>query len=353
MLIDSAIIEVRSGRGGDGCVSFHRAKYVPKGGPDGGDGGDGGDVILIAEQGIDTLLDFKGRHHWRAKKGENGKGKQQIGRSADDLLVKLPPGTLVYDDESGDLLVDLDETGKQFVAAKGGKGGYGNERYKTAIHQTPRESTPGGDAEEKTLRLELKLIADIGLIGLPNAGKSTLLSAVSKARPKVADYPFTTLEPNLGIAELQGHRRIVIADLPGLIEGASEGHGLGIRFLRHVERTNLLLHLIDVDPLDGSDPIENYHAIRKELAGYSEELASKTEIIAISKMDLLPTEEDRAAAVELIEQELGLPTFAFSSATKLGVDALLEQCWDRLDKKERHVGWGNEDSDDQEDEEQD
>lgn len=343
MLIDNAIIEVRSGRGGDGCVSFHRAKYVPKGGPDGGDGGDGGDVILVAEPGVDTLLDFTGRHHWYAQSGQAGRGKQQFGKAGDDLFIRLPIGTLVYDHETGEQIVDLDEAGKQVIIAKGGKGGFGNEHFKSATHQTPRESTPGEDAIEKTLRLELKLIADVGLIGLPNAGKSTFVSSVSKARPKIADYPFTTLEPNLGIAELSGHRRIVFADLPGLIEGAADGHGLGIRFLRHVERTNLLLHLLDVDPIDGSDPIENYHKIRAELKNYSEELAAKPEVIAISKMDLLPTEEDREAAVELIEQALDRPTFAISSASRLGLDALLEQCWDRLDKKERQVAWAKND----------
>ncbi len=342
MLIDSAIIEVRSGRGGDGCVSFHRAKYVPKGGPDGGDGGDGGDVVLVAEPGVNTLLDFKGRHHWYAQKGEAGRGKQMTGRNGDDLHIKLPPGTLVYDEPTGELLVDLDEPGKQIVIAEGGKGGFGNEHFKSATNQTPREATPGGEAVEKTLRLELKLIADVGLIGLPNAGKSTFLSSVSKARPKVADYPFTTLEPNLGIAELQGHRRIIFADLPGLIEGAADGQGLGHRFLRHVERTKMLLHLIDVDPVDGSDPIENYRTIRKELADYSTELAAKPEIIAISKMDLMPTGEDRAIAVELIEQALDKTVIAISSATHLGLESLLEMIWERLGKKEKHVSWSAE-----------
>jgi len=207
-------------------------------------------VAHLAELGVDTLLDFSGKHHWRANSGRPGQGKQKIGRGAEDLLIKLPPGTLVYDDETGELIVDLDEAGKRFVIAKGGRGGFGNEHFKRATNQTPREATPGGAWEERIVRLELKLIADVGLIGMPNAGKSTFLTRVSKARPKVADYPFTTLEPNLGIAELQGHRRIVFADLPGLIEGAAQGHGLGVRFLRHVERTNLLVHLIDVDPIE-------------------------------------------------------------------------------------------------------
>lgn len=343
MLIDQATIQVRSGKGGQGCVSFRREKCLPRGGPDGGNGGDGGSVILVAEPGVDTLLDFKGRHHWYAKNGEQGRGKQQFGKGADDLEIKLPVGTLVYDDETGELILDLNKLNMRHVIAQGGEGGLGNEHFKSATNQIPKEFTPGGDFEEFTLRMELKLIADVGLVGLPNAGKSTFVSTVSKARPKIADYPFTTLEPNLGIAELpgskSGSRRIIFADLPGLIEGAADGAGLGMKFLRHVERTSLLVHLLDTDPVDGSDPVENYHAIRKELEGYSSELAQKNEVIALSKMDLHATDEDRAAAVELFQSELGKPAFAISSATGTGINDLLEACWNRLDKHESAGSW--------------
>jgi len=332
MLIDTATIQVKSGRGGEGVVSWRREKYIPKGGPAGGDGGKGGDVVLMAVEGIDTLLDFTGRHHWDAPRGIDGGRKQKAGADADDLIIKLPPGTLVYDAKTGDLIIDLDTAGKSMVIAKGGKGGFGNEHFKSATNQAPTETEPGGPSEERVLRLELKLIADIGLVGKPNAGKSTLLSRVSKAHPKIADYPFTTLTPNLGIAELTGYRRIVIADLPGLIEGASQGAGLGIQFLRHVERTRLIIHLIEVEPIDGSDPIENYQVIRKELAEYSQQLADKPEVIAVSKLDLLPTEEDRKVAMQLIQEALGKPTFAISSATGQGLTELLEACWDRLGK---------------------
>lgn len=340
MLIDSATIIVRSGKGGDGAVSFRREKYIPKGGPDGGDGGDGGSVILEASPNVDTLMDFSGRHHWFAENGEPGGRKQKIGKDGEDLIINLPPGTLVYDADTDELIADLDHLGKKIVIAPGGKGGLGNERFKKATNQTPRESTPGEPAIERHLRLELKIIADIGLIGLPNAGKSTLLSRVSKATPKIADYPFTTLEPNLGIAELSSERRIVFADIPGLIEHAHEGHGLGTRFLRHVERTRLLVHLIDIDPADGSDPAENYRVIRGELAAYSQTLADKPELVVLSKMDLAGGEQDREAAVELFGKALGRPVLTISSASGIGLTELLEACWERLASEGRtEPGW--------------
>ena len=327
MLVDRAVIHVRSGKGGNGHVSFRREKFVPKGGPDGGDGGDGGDVVLIASPGVDTLLDFAGRHHWFAQDGGHGLTKQRHGANGDDLNVELPPGTLVYDEQTGELLCDLAELGTLFVVATGGKGGLGNEHFKSATNQAPRQSTPGGEAVEFTLRLELKLVADVGLIGKPNAGKSTLLARISKARPKIADYPFTTLEPNLGIAELSDERRLVFADIPGLIEGASEGAGLGIEFLRHIERTSVLVHLVEIDPVDGSDPAENYRLIRNELAGHSQTLADKPQIVAVSKMDLLGQTQDQATAVELIEQEIGQTALPISAADGKGVTELLEACW--------------------------
>lgn len=343
MLIDRAMIHVRSGKGGDGHVSFRREKYVPKGGPDGGDGGDGGDVTLIATAGVDTLLDFAGRHHWFAVNGEPGRTKQQHGANGADVILKLPPGTLVYDDQSGDLLYDLDEAGASFVVAQGGRGGFGNEHFKSATNQAPRQFTPGEKSQELTLRLELKLVADVGLIGKPNAGKSTLLSRLSRARPKIADYPFTTLEPNLGIAELSDERRLVFADMPGLIEGAHSGTGLGTEFLRHIERTRVLIHLVEIDPIDGSDPVANFRMIDEELAGYSQALAQKQQIVVINKMDLLgDNPEDTAAAVELIEQALGRKVLCISAATGAGVAPLLEACWEAVKGKgmeaRRHAG---------------
>jgi len=332
MLVDSAVIFVRSGKGGDGCVSFRREKYIPKGGPDGGDGGDGGSVIFRASPNVDTLLDFAGRHHWRAGDGHDGRGKQQFGKNGEDLIIEVPPGTQVFDEEAGEMIGDLDSLGEEFVVAEGGKGGLGNEHFKSATNQVPRESTPGEPAVERTIRLELKLIADIGLVGKPNAGKSTFLSAVSAARPRVADYPFTTLTPNLGIAELAGHRRLVIADIPGLIEGAAEGHGLGTDFLRHIERTRLLLHLLEIEPTDGSDPVGNYRAIRGELERYAHGLTDKPEIVVLSKMDLLGSADDQLAAAELIERELELPVVPVSSSAGLGLTDLLELCWRKLEK---------------------
>ncbi len=331
MFLDSAQIEVRSGKGGDGCVSFRRQKYIPKGGPDGGNGGDGGSVILVADPNVETLLDFAGRHHWQADHGEPGRGKQQYGAKADDLEILLPPGTQVFDDETGELLVDLDKPGRRVVIAEGGKGGFGNEHFKTAVHQTPREATQGEPGVELSLRLELKLVADVGLLGKPNAGKSTFLSAVSAARPKIADYPFTTLIPQPGVADLGQGRRLVICDIPGLIEGAASGAGLGHRFLRHVERTAVLVHLLEVEPADGSDPVANYRALRKELEDYSPALAEKPEVVALSKTDLLGTDEDVAAAVEMVRDALGVEVLPISSATKQGLDSLLEACWSKLE----------------------
>ena len=339
MLIDRAVIFVRSGKGGAGAVSFRREKYIPKGGPTGGDGGRGGDVVLEATAGVDTLLDFSGRHHWDAPAGEPGGSKQCAGRDAADLVVKLPPGTLVYDENTGELLADMDEPGKRLVICRGGRGGWGNEHFKSSTNQAPRTTTPGGAGEERLLRLELKLIADIGLIGKPNAGKSTLLSRISKAHPKIADYPFTTIEPNLGIAELTGYRRMVIADLPGLIEGAHQGAGLGIQFLRHVERTRLLVHLIEVVPGDGSDPVKNYRVIRRELAKYSKALAKTPEIIVISKMDVLLTVKERATAKKKIEAKLKKKTFVVSAATGDGLPKLLEECWKKLGKDKPVTAW--------------
>lgn len=333
MFIDQAIIQVKAGDGGNGALSFRREKYIPKGGPDGGNGGKGGDVVVIGDPNVNTLLDFRHKRLWKTQDAQAGMSKNCTGADSADVVLKMPPGTLIHDDDTGELLVDLG-THQRFIVARGGRGGMGNDAFKGPLNQVPYETTPGEPGEERRIRLELKLIADIGLVGKPNAGKSTLLAASTRATPKIADYPFTTLEPQLGIAELDAERRLVLADIPGLIEGASEGVGLGHDFLRHIERTRVLVHVVEVEPADGSDPIENYHVIRRELAGHSAELAEKTEIIAVNKVDLLGDEKDAKAAVDIFRKGLKLgrkdPIFAISGATKAGLKPLLEACWEAV-----------------------
>lgn len=343
MFVDRATITVRAGDGGAGAVSFRREKGEPKGGPDGGDGGTGGSVILVAEDGLKTLYDFRGNRHWEAQPGEAGRFKQQHGANGGDCAVRLPPGTLVYNDETGELIHDL-QPGERVVVARGGKGGLGNEHFKSSTNQAPRKATPGGHGEKFTLRLELKLIADIGFIGLPNAGKSTLLAALTRAHPKIADYPFTTLAPQLGIAELDPQRRLVLADIPGLIEGAASGAGLGHDFLRHVERTRVLVHLLDAQPVDGSEPAANYEVVRRELAGYSEELAEKQELVVLNKTDLLAEPGEVEARVKELAARLdlrpGRDLVAISGATGRGTGDLLEKLWKLLNPgPERVEGW--------------
>ncbi len=265
MFVDEAVIRVEAGRGGDGCVSFRREKYVARGGPDGGDGGDGGSVILVAEEGVDSLAPLTHRREWRAANGQPGSGANCHGRSADDLVIPVPPGTMVFDAVHGHLIKDLSPAGERVVAAFGGKGGRGNARFKSPTNRAPRQSTPGEPGEARTLRLELKAIADVGLVGKPNAGKSTLLSRLSRARPEIAPYPFTTKHPHLGRVQIDFDRSFVLADIPGLIEGAHAGAGLGHEFLRHIERAGILVHLVEPEPADGSDPVANYRAIRAEL----------------------------------------------------------------------------------------
>ncbi|HOM60902.1 MAG TPA: GTPase ObgE [Anaerohalosphaeraceae bacterium] len=325
MFIDRAKIVVKGGDGGHGCVSFRREKFIPKGGPDGGDGGKGGSVYFRVDPSVDTLLDFSGRHIWEAQNGQPGEGKNKHGADGQDLIIPVPPGTLVYDDERNLLLADLDQEGMQVCIARGGRGGKGNKAFATSVRQTPRYAQKGKPGQMRNLRLELKLIADVGLVGMPNAGKSTLISRCSKARPKIADYPFTTLSPVLGIVELSGFRRFVMADIPGLIEGAHKGAGLGHDFLRHIERTRILVHLLDILPTDHSDPIANYHTIRKELELYSPKLLEKPEVIVLNKIDLDP---DRTLVKEYTERLPGeKPILAVSAVTGEGIAELNELLW--------------------------
>jgi GTPase len=330
MFVDEAKIKVKAGDGGNGCVSFRREKYIPKGGPDGGDGGNGGSVIFVADVHKDTLLDFSGQHHWDAERGQSGMGKKMYGKGGKDLFVHVPLGTLIFDLDHGILLADMDAAGKEVVIAKGGKGGQGNFHFRSSTNQTPRYAEPGTLGEERNLRLELKLIADVGLVGMPNAGKSTLLRAISAARPKVADYPFTTLDPQLGIVDLGQDRRIVVADIPGLIEGAQHGAGLGHNFLRHIERTKVIVHMLDLYPTDGSDPAENYRTIRRELEAFSPKLAEKTEIIAGNKLDLA-TDND---AIDKLREDLSdKKVYAISGASHQGCENLLEAIWKILQEQ--------------------
>ncbi len=326
MFVDEAEIHVKAGDGGHGCVSFRRERFIPKGGPDGGDGGRGGGVYLQASEQVDTLLDFSGKHHWHAERGGNGTGKDCTGKNGQDLNIVVPVGTLVYDVDDDLLLKDLSEPGQRVCVARPGRGGYGNARFASATQQTPRFAEPGKPGQERNLRLELKLIADVGLVGLPNAGKSTLLSRISAARPKVAAYPFTTLQPNLGIIELSGYRRFVVADIPGLIEGSHLGHGLGHDFLRHIERTRVLVHLVDVSGLDGSDPAQSYEVIRAELSQYSQVLAGKPEVVVASKIDLDPTGEK----VETFSQTLDTKVLAVSAVTGQNLGPLTERLWQEV-----------------------
>jgi GTP-binding protein len=332
MFIDEAEIHVKAGDGGNGAVTFRREAGVPRGGPSGGDGGDGGSIVFFARPGLDTLLDFRGRHRWVAESGKSGRNKDMAGPAGEDLVIDVPPGTLIYDIEKGVLLKDLSRPEMRVVIARAGKGGRGNARFATSTNQTPRFAEPGTPGEERHLRLELKLIADVGLVGLPNAGKSTLLSRLSAAHPKIADYPFTTLEPSLGIVKAGPERRFVMADLPGLIEGAHRGVGLGDEFLRHVERTRVLVHLVEVRPHARQTPAEAYRTIRAELAAYSPRLAAKPEIVVLTKADLLAGEPGGAALRSEFSREVKKPVIAISSATGEGLARLVKAILDLLDE---------------------
>lgn len=321
--VDEAKIKVEAGDGGNGCVSFRREKYIPRGGPDGGDGGDGGHVILVGHTGLNTLADFRFTRLYRAERGENGKSKQCTGARGEDITVKVPVGTMVWDVDTEELIGDITKEGQRLMVARGGEHGMGNIHFKSSTNRAPRQNTPGTPGEKRRLRLELKVLADIGLLGLPNAGKSTLLSKISAARPKIADYPFTTLHPNLGVVSVEPHRSFVIADIPGLIEGASEGAGLGIQFLKHLARTRILLHLIDIEPVDGSDPVDNAKKIVAELEGFSPELAAKPRWLVLNKIDLL-LEEERDEVCQNILDGLDWqgPVFRISAATGEGTREL-------------------------------
>jgi GTP-binding protein len=331
MFVDRVEIEVAAGNGGNGAVSFRREKFIPRGGPDGGDGGDGGSIILRAQPGVDSLAALAHSKHWRAKHGQPGGSSDCHGRSAEDLILLVPPGTVVMDAPSGLVLKDLVEQGEQVTAAHGGKGGKGNAAFKTSTNRAPRESSPGGKGERRRLVLELKVIADVGLIGKPNAGKSTLLSRLSRAQPEIAAYPFTTKYPNLGIVAVTLDRSFVLADLPGLIEGAHTGVGLGHEFLRHIQRAGILVHLVEPMPVDGSDPVANYRIIRSELELYSTELGVRPEIVVVTKSELPGAEEVRAQ----LAAEIGSEVLGISAVTGQGLDKLLWEIVRLLDDRER------------------
>lgn len=318
MFVDRVEIEVWAGNGGNGCLSFRREKYVPRGGPDGGNGGDGGSIVLVARHGVNSLVGLTQKKQWRAESGANGEGSNRHGRGAADFILLVPPGTLVIDAENGFVIRDLQADGDSLVAAQGGRGGKGNAHFKSSTNQAPRITTEGQKGERRRIILELKVIADVGLVGKPNAGKSTLLSRLSRARPEIADYPFTTKYPNLGMVQVSRDREYVLADIPGLIEGASQGVGLGHDFLKHIERSGVLVHLVEPLPTDGTEPLENYRAIRHELQEYSLELGRRREILVVSKGELPEASEVR----ELLRQETGKPVLLISAVTGEGLAEL-------------------------------
>lgn len=331
MFIDTAKIFIQAGKGGDGAVTFHREKYVAAGGPDGGDGGNGGNIVAIASKDMSTLLDFRYKKKYVAESGANGRDGRRSGKNGEDFFLKVPCGTIIRDSESEKVICDLKTDGERFVIAKGGSGGWGNARFATATRQTPKFAKAGLPGDEREITLELKLIADVGLLGFPNVGKSTLLSIVSEARPKIANYHFTTLIPNLGVVRIDGGKGFVMADIPGIIEGAHEGVGLGHAFLRHVERTRVLLHVVDVSGCEGRDPIEDVHTINEELFKYSEKLAEKPQIIVANKMDIPSFDENFEKFKAQMEDE-GYTVFAISAATRKGIDDVLYYTAKMLDE---------------------
>lgn len=329
MFVDRVKILVAGGRGGDGCMSFRREKYIPRGGPDGGDGGDGGSVIIQAADGVDTLAALSHRKHWKAASGQRGDSSNCTGAGAHDLIMQVPPGTVIYDADHGFILKDLAVAGDSIVAARGGKGGYGNLHFKSSINRAPRDVTAGAPGEERHLILELKAIADVGLIGKPNAGKSTMLSRLSRARPEIADYPFTTKYPNLGHVQINADQYFLMADIPGLIEGAHLGAGLGHEFLRHIERAGILVHLVEPAPIDGSDPLENYRVVHGELSQYDVQLGERPEIVVVTKAELPGAEEVQQA----LAKQIGREVLLVSAVTGQGLDKLLHAVVNALDER--------------------
>ncbi len=331
--VDEAPIHVEAGRGGNGVVSFRREKYIPFGGPNGGDGGDGGSVYLLADRNLNTLVDFRYTKNYRAQNGQGGMGQQKTGAAGEDLIIPVPVGTTVMDMDTRETIGDLTEHGQKLLVAQGGRHGLGNIHFKSSRNRTPRQCTPGEDGEERNLQLELKVLADVGLLGMPNAGKSSLITAVSAARPKVANYPFTTLYPNLGVVRVSAESSFVIADIPGLIEGAAEGAGLGIQFLKHLSRTGLLLHVVDIAPMDESDPVENIKVIQQELEKYSDELAGKERWLVLNKADLLLEDEvaelrDRIVA----ETDWQGPVYVISAVQRQGTTELVNDIAHKLEQ---------------------
>lgn len=334
--VDEAVIKVTAGKGGNGCMSFRREKYIPKGGPDGGDGGDGGSVYLEANENLNTLIDYRYTRHYKAESGQQGSGKDKRGKSGQDLVLQVPVGTTVLENESGDIVGDLTQTGDRLLVAQGGFHGLGNARFKSSVNRAPRQTTNGSLGEEFDFRLELKLLADVGLLGLPNAGKSTMVSAISAATPKIADYPFTTLIPSLGVVRIDAMRSFVAADIPGLIAGAAQGEGLGIRFLKHLTRNRLLWHLVDVAPLDESDPLDAIEVLTEEIEEFSPALGRRERWLVLNKTDLI-TETALEELVDRVKQELGWqgPIYCTSAAGKKGIDELCYATVDWLDKRKQ------------------
>lgn len=331
--VDEATISVTAGAGGDGALSFRREKFIPRGGPDGGDGGDGGSVYLVADINVNTLIDFRHQRIFKAQRGENGSGALCTGRSGEDLWIPVPVGTIVHDADTDELIGDLATSKATLLVAQGGFHGLGNARYKSSVNRAPRQTSPGSPGEHRTLRLELKVLADVGLLGMPNAGKSTFVRAVSKATPKVANYPFTTLHPHLGVVRVESGKSFVVADIPGLIEGAAEGAGLGTQFLRHLERTKVLLHMVDIAPIDGSDPVEAVNTVWQELAKHSDELAEKTRWLVLNKIDALDEAERQEVCEDIVKRlQWQEPVYQISALTKEGTYELCQAVQSYLDE---------------------
>lgn len=329
MFVDEVKIWVKGGDGGNGCLSFHREKFVPKGGPDGGDGGRGGHVILQVDPQLTTLIDLRYQWKYQAKRGEHGQGNNKHGKNGEDVIVRIPPGTLVKNEETGEILADLTNTDDRFIAAEGGRGGRGNARFKSPTNQTPRRVERGKSGEEWHLQLELKLLADIGIIGFPNVGKSTLISRISAARPKIAAYPFTTLTPNLGLVRISNYRSFVVVDIPGLIEGASQGTGLGFQFLRHIERTRFFVHMIDISPDTMRDPVDDFHALNAELEHYNSQLCQRPQIVVANKIDILH-DQTRLHKLLTFCQKQGITCLPISAVTGQGVSDVVSHMADLL-----------------------